>query len=191
MCLSYHLSALCALGRSAWLIPNSQRHSHRHFLLFILHAQSGLPSASIPYRRFEMGLHFEASHMDSSSHNLGLAIFNHRLADHLGAVRRSALIDIFIRASHKLSLIFLCMSDSPYPLWDNRQPYSRHYALRLVAHVSYAELPQNQDPRRFLITEPRLMRLSYTSKSLAALQDEKPALTMPEKAFSGVNIGIN
>jgi hypothetical protein len=67
-----------------------------------------------------MGLHFEASHMDSSSHNLGLAILNHRLADHPGAVRRSALIGISIRASHKFLLIFPCMSDSPYLLWGEQ-----------------------------------------------------------------------
>jgi hypothetical protein len=75
-----------------------------------------LPSAYIPYRRFEMLLDFEASNMDSSSHNLGLAISNHRLANHLGGVQRSPLIRIFLGASHRFLLIFPRMSGSPYLL---------------------------------------------------------------------------
>ena len=127
------------------LYPYSQRHSHIDILLFILasfvHPLSGstlgLPSIYIPYRRFEMCPHCEASNMDSSSHNLGLTISNHRLADHLGSIRRLPLIGIFLGASHR----FLLMPPACPILLTccrvNRQPYSRYYTLRFVAHTYY------------------------------------------------------
>jgi hypothetical protein len=76
----------------------------------------GLPSVSIPYHRFEIVGGLEISNTDSPLHNLGVAMSNHRLADHLGSVRRSLLICIFLGASYKLLLIVSCMSDSPHQL---------------------------------------------------------------------------
>jgi len=66
---------------------------------------------SIPYRRFEIGRAIETSYTDSTSHHLGLAMFDHRLADLPGSCD-VLLICIFIGASHRLSLIVFCVSDS-------------------------------------------------------------------------------
>ena len=119
------------------LYPNSQRHLHIHGLLFILPAIAvGLPPVCIPYHRFEMPCCIEISNTDSTSYHLGLTLSNHRLADRLGSCG-VLLICIFLRASHRLLLMFPRMSDLPYRLWG--QPIAIFLALHLAlrgAHES-------------------------------------------------------
>jgi len=66
---------------------------------------------SIPYRSFEIGRTVETSYTDSASHHLGLAMFDHRLADLPGSCD-VLLICIFLGAPHGVLLIVFRMSDS-------------------------------------------------------------------------------
>lgn len=120
------------------LYPNSQRHSHYLALLFVLSISLiGLPSASIPYRRFEMVNALEISNADSSSHNLRVSIPDHRLAERLGSYD-VLLICIVLGASHRFLLIVHCMSDSPYHPWGQMIAVftALHFALRGAQDIS-------------------------------------------------------
>ena len=137
------------------LYPNSQRHLHIHGLLFILPAIAvGLPPVCIPYRRFEMPCCIEISNTDSTSYPLGLTLSNHRLADRLGSCG-VLLICIFLRASHRLLLMFPRMSDLPYRLWG--QPI----AIFLALHLALRGAHESQHPFSFHLERLTINRISW------------------------------